>query len=77
VVIETSHERILVIQVAGYVARRICCYANKETEASQGSEMGFIKFGSRLDLFLPLNTNIMVKPGDRVIGGITPMASFK
>ena len=75
--IETSHGRILVRQVAGYVARRICCSANEETEASQGSEMGFIKFGSRLDLFLPLNTHIMVKPGDRVIGGITPVASFK
>ena len=75
--IETSHGRILVRQVAGYVARRICCYANEETEASQGSEMGFIKFGSRLDLFLPLITHIMVKPGDRVIGGITPVASFK
>lgn len=75
--IETSHGRILVRQVAGYVARRICSYANEGSEAIQGSEMGFIKFGSRLDLFLPLNTFIMVKPGDRVIGGITPVASLK
>lgn len=75
--IETKHGRLLVRQVAGYVARRICCYAEEGAVAQQGSEMGFIKFGSRLDLFLPLNTNIMVKPGERVIGGITPVASFK
>jgi phosphatidylserine decarboxylase len=75
--IETAHGRLLVRQVAGYVARRICCYAEEGTVAQQGSEMGFIKFGSRLDLFLPLNTNIMVKTGDRVIGGISPVASFK
>lgn len=75
--IETAHGRLLVRQVAGYVARRICCYAKEGAVAHQGGEMGFIKFGSRLDLFLPLNTRIMVKPGERVIGGITPVASFK
>jgi phosphatidylserine decarboxylase len=75
--IETAHGRLLVRQVAGYVARRIRCYAEEGTIALQGNEMGFIKFGSRLDLFLPQNTNILVKPGQRVIGGITPVASFK
>jgi len=75
--IETAHGRLLVRQVAGYVARRIRCYAEEGSFAKQGAEMGFIKFGSRLDLFLPLNMHIMVKPGDRVIGGITPVASFK
>lgn len=75
--IETAHGRLLVRQVAGYVARRIRTYAKEGTTASQGSEMGFIKFGSRLDLFLPQDANIHVKPGQRVIGGITPVASFK
>jgi phosphatidylserine decarboxylase len=75
--IETAHGRLLVRQVAGYVARRICSYAKEGAMVQQGSEMGFIKFGSRLDLFLPLNTNIMVLPGQKVIGGITPVASFK
>lgn len=75
--IETPHGRLLVRQVAGYVARRIRTYAKEGATASQGSEMGFIKFGSRLDLFLPLDANIQVKPGQRVIGGITPVASFK
>ena len=51
--IETSFGHTLVRQVAGYVARRIRCYATESDTASQGKEMGFIKFGSRLDLFLP------------------------
>jgi len=75
--IETPHGPLLVRQVAGYVARRIRCYAKEGAQASQGSEMGFIKFGSRLDLFLPLDAQIMVKPGQQVIGGITPVARFK
>jgi len=75
--IETSYGPLLVRQVAGYVARRIRCYAKEGALAIQGSEMGFIKFGSRLDLFLPLDAHIMVIPGQRVTGGITPLASFK
>ena len=75
--IETPHGSLLVRQVAGYVARRICCYAKEGALVKQGSEMGFIKFGSRLDLFLPLDARIMVIPGQRVYGGITPVASFK
>ena len=75
--IHTPHGRLLVSQVAGYVARRIKCYAREGELASQGSEMGFIKFGSRLDLFLPLDASILVNQGQRVIGGITPVASFK
>ena len=51
--IETSFGPLLVRQVAGYVARRIRCYATEKGKAKQGKEMGFIKFGSRLDLFLP------------------------
>lgn len=75
--IETPFGRLLVRQIAGYVARRIICYAKEGAPVSQGSEMGFIKFGSRLDLFLPLDADLMVKPGQRVIGGVTPIASFK
>lgn len=75
--IETSYGPVLIRQIAGYVARRIRCYATEGEEAKQGNEMGFIKFGSRLDLFLPLETTILVKPGERVTGGVTPIASFK
>jgi len=75
--IETSYGPVLIRQIAGYVARRIRCYATEGEEARQGNEMGFIKFGSRLDLFLPLETTILVKAGERVTGGVTPIASFK
>lgn len=75
--IETSWGSILVRQVAGYVARRIRCYAREGEISRQGSEMGFIKFGSRLDLFLPPDAQIKVKPGQIVSGGLTPVARFK
>jgi len=75
--IETGFGRILVRQVAGYVARRICCYARSGEASRQGREMGFIKFGSRLDLFLPPDAIIQVTQGQRVIGGVTPVARFK
>lgn len=75
--IETSWGTILVRQVAGFIARRIRCYARTGEASRQGKEMGFIKFGSRLDLFLPPDVSIQVKPGQRVIGGVTPVARFK
>lgn len=75
--IETPFGRLLVRQVAGYVARRIRCYAVEGKKAKQGAEMGFIKFGSRLDLFLPLNASIRVETGQKVVGGVTPIAVFK
>lgn len=75
--IETPYGRLLVRQIAGYVARRIVSYAKEGEAARQGSEMGFIKFGSRLDLFLPLDADILVEHGQRVMGGVTPIASFK
>ena len=57
---------ILLRQIAGYVARRIVCYAQEGNAISKGQEMGFIKFGSRVDFFLPLNSEILVKEGDKV-----------
>jgi phosphatidylserine decarboxylase len=61
VVIETSEgTEILVRQVAGAVARRIVTYAKEDQEVLQGDELGFIKFGSRVDVFLPLGTEIEI-----------------
>lgn len=75
--IETPYGSLLVRQVAGYVARRIRNYAVLNRRAHQGWEMGFIKFGSRLDLFLPSDVILQVEPGQRVSGGVTPVARFK
>jgi len=75
--ISTPYGKYLVRQVAGYVARRIKCYTEKGGKAIQGNELGFIKFGSRLDLFLPPDTEIKVALNQRVTGGLTPVARFK
>jgi phosphatidylserine decarboxylase len=77
VVIEhSSGKEILVRQVAGAVARRIVCYAKENTNVEQGQQMGFIKFGSRLDLYLPLDADIKVNIGDKVKGTQTVIAEF-
>ncbi|WKD84825.1 Phosphatidylserine decarboxylase proenzyme [Polaribacter huanghezhanensis] len=61
--------QVLYRQIAGALARRIVNYAKEGHEVVQGADAGFIKFGSRVDLFLPLNTKIDVKIGDKVKGG--------
>jgi len=60
---------VLYRQIAGAVAKRIVNYATKDIQVVQGSDAGFIKFGSRVDIFLPLNTYITVKLNEKVIGG--------
>jgi phosphatidylserine decarboxylase len=66
-VVKDEQEReILIRQIAGAVARRICYYGEQGTSIVKGEELGFIKFGSRVDLFLPLDTKIDVKIGDKV-----------
>jgi phosphatidylserine decarboxylase len=67
---------VLMRQIAGAVARRIVCYAKENQLAEQGGEMGFIKFGSRVDLFLPLDTIVDVKIGQIVTGRTTVIGRF-
>ncbi len=69
--------QILVRQVAGAMARRIVCYAEENQQAKQGEEMGFIKFGSRVDLYLPLGTKIDVKMNDKTTGRQTIIGWLK
>lgn len=68
VVISNGHEEVLFRQVAGALAKRIKCYLKQGQEVKQGADMGFIKFGSRVDVYLPLDANIEVKIGDVVYG---------
>ena len=70
----TSGQDIVVNQVAGAVARRIVTYAEPGEECSIEDHMGFIKFGSRVDIFLPVDAEVLVKIGDKTTGGITPIA---
>lgn len=73
-VYDYGKNKILVRQVAGALARRIVCYAQKRQIIKQGDELGFIKFGSRVDLYFPIGTEIQVKIGDKVQGNITTLA---
>jgi phosphatidylserine decarboxylase len=67
---------LLVRQIAGAVARRICCYVNVGQEVKQGEDFGFIKFGSRVDLFLPMDAKINVKIGEVSLGNKTIIATL-
>jgi len=70
VVVENeTYGKVLYRQIAGAVARRIVNYAKQNDKATQGGDSGFIKFGSRVDLFLPLDTQIKVKLNQKVKGG--------
>lgn len=69
--------RITVRQIAGAMARRIVTYARRGGEASIDEHFGFIKFGSRVDMYLPLDSEILVRIGDITRGGVTPVAVTK
>lgn len=68
-------QKILFRQIAGMLARKIICYAKTGDEAVQGKQMGFIKFGSRVDLFIPMDWEVLVMPGDKVTGSVTALAA--
>lgn len=72
-----THHKVLFRQIAGYVARRIVFYCNEGDASKAGHEFGFIKFGSRMDVFLPLDAEITCKIGDKTKGGIDVIAKLK
>ena len=76
VVIKNKKVEILCRQIAGFLARRIVCYSKINTKTNAGEELGFIKFGSRVDLFLPIGTKINTKINDKVTGGISVIATL-
>ena len=75
-VYKTSKGEILMRQIAGALAKRIVWYVDKGQQVRQGDDMGFIKLGSRVDLFLPLNSEIKVKIGQMVKGNIDEIAEW-
>jgi phosphatidylserine decarboxylase len=74
--IETPRGRILVRQIAGLIARRIVTYSKEGEQVQQAERMGLIRFGSRVDVFLPLDAVIRVKIGDMTVAGTTVIAEF-
>jgi phosphatidylserine decarboxylase len=67
---------VLARQIAGSVARRICNYKKPGDHIEQGAEYGFIRFGSRVDIFLPIDAKVKVKYGDIPVGGKTVIATI-
>ncbi len=76
VIKNNSFGAVLYRQIAGALAKRIVNYAKQDQEVTQGSDSGFIKFGSRVDLFLPLDTNIKVVLNQKVRGGESVIAEI-
>jgi len=76
VVVRTNKNEILFRQIAGALAKRIICYVKKGDVLAHGAEFGFIKFGSRVDIFLPIGTTVDVKIDEVVKGGRTVIARY-
>ncbi|MBP7931425.1 MAG: phosphatidylserine decarboxylase family protein [Chitinophagaceae bacterium] len=76
IVLENAKATVLVKQIAGALAKRIVNYAKVDEAVSQNEELGFIKFGSRVDLLLPVGTKVNVKIGDQVKNGVSVLATF-
>ncbi len=76
VIQKDNNVSVLVRQIAGAVAKRIMYYSHENDMVTQGAELGFIKFGSRVDVYLPLNTKVNVKLGDITTGGVSVLAEF-
>lgn len=69
--------KLVLVQVAGLVARRIVCYPNIGSFLLKGQRLGLIRFGSRCDMYFPKSSQILVKAGDKVLGGETILADLK
>jgi phosphatidylserine decarboxylase len=72
----SNRQRIIVKQIAGSVARRICCWCKEGNNLVAGQRIGMVRFGSRADVYLPQEVEIKVKKGDRVVGGETLLGKF-
>ena len=75
--IRNSHGEVFFKQIAGTFARRIVCYSQEGMKVERGHQCGIIKFGSRIDIFLPLDAEILVKEGEFTKAQLTPIARLK
>ncbi len=75
--VKSNYKRVLFNQVTGYVARRIVCELKIGDSLKTGQRFGMIKFGSRVDIYLPLDAKLLVKEGDRAIAGESILAEWK
>lgn len=77
IVLKKNGDRFLIVQIAGFLARRIICYVDKDDRVEKGAPVGMIAFGSRVDLYMPPSYMPTVQPGDRVKSGLTVVARKK
>jgi phosphatidylserine decarboxylase len=73
---DASGIKIVFVQIAGFIARRIVCWVGVSEQVRRGERFGIIRFGSRMDLYLPLSTHLKVQVGDRVKGGLTVIGEY-
>jgi phosphatidylserine decarboxylase len=76
VTLDHRGQTIVVKQIVGILARRIVCRVREGDQVTAGGRFGVMKFGSRMDVFLPEGSTILAKPGDRVVAGITVIAEL-
>ncbi|MEM7301627.1 MAG: phosphatidylserine decarboxylase [Pseudomonadota bacterium] len=76
IVVDTRHGPVAAVQIAGLVARRIVCWAEEKNHIAQGERFGLIRFGSRVDIYLPAGTQSCVGVGQRAVAGETVIAAF-
>jgi phosphatidylserine decarboxylase len=75
--IESFGRKLLVRQIAGLIARRIVTYSKDGEQVKQGERMGMIRFGSRVDVFIPTDSHVLAKVGDLTTAGTTVLANLK
>lgn len=75
--IVNNYGKVLFKQIAGLIARRIVCHLEEGEKVNAGERFGMIRFGSRIDVLLPANVEILIHKGDRVVGGKTIIGRFK
>jgi len=76
ILLNTAFGKILVVQITGLIARRLVCWIKPKDQVASGERLGLIRFGSCTEIYLPLNTEILVKPGQKVKGGVTSVGKF-
>jgi phosphatidylserine decarboxylase len=76
ILIENADFKIVVTQIAGFIARRIVCWVKEGSQLHPGERYGLIRFGSQVDVLLPPSVQVVVKVGDRVVSGETVLARW-
>jgi phosphatidylserine decarboxylase len=75
--LETSHGKILFKQIAGWIARRVVSWKSAGDSLVLGERIGLIRFGSRMDIWLPDGAEILVHPGEHMVGGVSVVARWR